>query len=245
MANGNIYYVNSPVDGTHYGAPGGYWGIPANATSWQVQVKAYAGSNGAGGFHVVDTLVAMGSIAEGGAQQGIFTGTNANTTITSCSALNGSQVAQPWGWWASGAGGHGAPGSIGIEIINMTLGSWYIPSVTSFSPGNGGVGTSVTITGTKFHDATSVKFNGVSASFSVVSDTSITATVPSGATTGPISVGNQNGTGTSASNFVVAQGYARRSSIWTPGPVEAYRSTVWTQAQACQVDRSSVWTNAQ
>jgi uncharacterized protein (TIGR03437 family) len=50
------------------------------------------------------------------------------------------------------------------------------------------VGTSVTISGTDFTGATAVTFNGVSASFSVTSATAIQATVPVGATTGPVMV---------------------------------------------------------
>src|SRR5207245_9938203 len=63
------------------------------------------------------------------------------------------------------------------------------PTLTSFTPTSGAVGSTVTITGTAFTGATAVTFNGTSAvSFSVNSSTSIGATVPSGATTGQISV---------------------------------------------------------
>jgi len=48
-----------------------------------------------------------------------------------------------------------------------------------------------------------VTFNGVSASFTVVSDAQIDATVPAGATTGPISVTTPLGTDTTRSNFTV------------------------------------------
>jgi hypothetical protein len=48
-----------------------------------------------------------------------------------------------------------------------------------------------------------VTFNGVGASFTVVSDAQIDTTVPEGATTGPISVTTPLGTGTSTSNFTV------------------------------------------
>jgi gliding motility-associated-like protein len=78
------------------------------------------------------------------------------------------------------------------------------PVVTSFTPASGVVGTSVTIQGTYFTGATAVKFNGTSATvFNVVSDAKITATVPTGATTGKISVTTPEGTGTSAADFVV------------------------------------------
>ncbi len=78
------------------------------------------------------------------------------------------------------------------------------PSVGGFNPTSGSVGTSVMITGSNFTGATTVAFNGMAASsFTVNSNTQITATVPSGASTGPISVTTGGGTGTSAANFTV------------------------------------------
>jgi hypothetical protein len=51
---------------------------------------------------------------------------------------------------------------------------------------------------------TSVSFNGIAApSFKVLSDTYLTAVVPSGATTGPVVVTTPGGTLTSNKNFVV------------------------------------------
>jgi len=77
------------------------------------------------------------------------------------------------------------------------------PTITSFTPGSGTVGTAVTITGTNFTGATDVDFNGTAAAYTVVSGTSITTTVPAGATTGPISVTTAGGTATSSTNFTV------------------------------------------
>lgn len=77
------------------------------------------------------------------------------------------------------------------------------PSVTGFLPGKAAEGASVTITGTKFTDATAVAFNGTPASFQVINATTIQAVVPVGATTGPVSVSNSNGTGTSTASFTV------------------------------------------
>lgn len=79
------------------------------------------------------------------------------------------------------------------------------PTVSSFLPNNGLVGDSVAITGTQFVAGAIVKFNGIaSASVSVESATSITATVPQGATTGTISVETPAGSGTSAGTFIVS-----------------------------------------
>src|SRR6266513_2857894 len=62
------------------------------------------------------------------------------------------------------------------------------PTITSFTPASGPVGTTVTISGTNFTGATAVTFNGTNATFTVIAATSIQAAVPAGATTGPISV---------------------------------------------------------
>jgi hypothetical protein len=86
---------------------------------------------------------------------------------------------------------------------NYTVTADVAPSVTSFNPTSGAVGTPVTITGTNFSGASSVKFGTVSATFKVVSDTQITTTVPTGAVTAPISVTNAIGTGTSPTSFTV------------------------------------------
>ncbi len=77
------------------------------------------------------------------------------------------------------------------------------PTISSFTPASGPVGTTVTITGSSFFSSTSVKFNGVSSTFAIVSNTTITATVPAGATTGLIAITNVVGTTSSASNFTV------------------------------------------
>src|SRR5207302_540108 len=77
------------------------------------------------------------------------------------------------------------------------------PTITSFTPASGPVGTTVAVSGTNFAGATPVTFNGVSATFTVNSATSIQATVPAGATTGPITVTTPGGTATSASSFTV------------------------------------------
>jgi len=80
------------------------------------------------------------------------------------------------------------------------------PSISGFSPGSGPSGTSVVISGSGFTGTTDVRFNGTSVGpggFTEDSDTQITATVPGGAATGPISVVTPGGTGTSASNFSV------------------------------------------
>ena len=81
-----------------------------------------------------------------------------------------------------------------------------LPTVASFSPASGAVGTVVTITGTGLLKTTAVKFGGVAATaFTVDSDTKVTATVPTGAVTGKISITTTGGAANSATSFTVNQ----------------------------------------
>jgi hypothetical protein len=90
--------------------------------------------------------------------------------------------------------GTGSSGAFVIETV---------PIVTGFAPASGIVGTPVTLTGTGFTGTIAVDFTGApDAAFGLVSDTQIDAIVPVGAETGPISVINSAGTG-SSSVFVV------------------------------------------
>lgn len=80
------------------------------------------------------------------------------------------------------------------------------PTVTSFTPKNSIVGSTVVITGTNFSPTAAnnvVKFNGVTATVSEASATSLTVTVPDGATTGKVSVTVDEKTGTSSDSFTV------------------------------------------
>ncbi len=79
------------------------------------------------------------------------------------------------------------------------------PTVSSFSPASGSPGTQVTISGSAFTGATSVSIAGTNqTSLTVNSDTSITTTVPNGASgSGPVCVTTAAGTGCSGSSFTV------------------------------------------
>ena len=63
------------------------------------------------------------------------------------------------------------------------------PKITSFSPSSGTIGTLVTINGSGLIQATSVKFGTVTATtFTVISDSKVTADVPSGLTSGTVTI---------------------------------------------------------
>jgi hypothetical protein len=79
-----------------------------------------------------------------------------------------------------------------------------LPVIASSSLASGAVGSSVTLTGSGFTKALGVTFNGIPATtFKVNDDTSITVTVPAGATSGRIGVRGPAGTGYSTSDFTV------------------------------------------
>lgn len=78
------------------------------------------------------------------------------------------------------------------------------PQVLSFNPPSGPVGTVVTITGVSLTQTQGVGFGDrVPAKFTVNSDTKVTATVPSGAKTGPVGAKTPGGTAISSKKFTV------------------------------------------
>ena len=122
------------------------------------------------------------------------------------------------------------------------------PTITSFTPASGPIGTVVTLTGTGFTGATAVTFNGVTAAHSMVSDTQITATVPAGTTTGPVRVTTPGGTATSAANFEVTNQRGTRTLPVCYVPEYALTVTVdvgpapEVQVQALEEQPPAGWT---
>src|SRR5438093_13394231 len=91
---------------------------------------------------------------------------------------------------------------VGVVLMASGLGAFAdSPGITGFAPPSGATGTTVTISGFGFTGALEVQFNGTDASFNVDSDNQITARVPSGATTGPITVTTPDGSATSTDSF--------------------------------------------
>jgi uncharacterized repeat protein (TIGR03803 family) len=79
------------------------------------------------------------------------------------------------------------------------------PVITTFLPASGAAGTPVTITGNSLTQTTQVAFGSVPAtSFTVVSDTEVIATVPTGALSGVIAITTAGGKTWSTTNFTVS-----------------------------------------
>ena len=108
--------------------------------------------------------------------------------------------------------GSGATGGVTVNKPGGTSTlpgfSWFAPPViNSFSPASGPVGTTVTITGTGFHPTATnntVYFGSVKAVVTGGTTSSLTVTVPTGASFQPISVLSNNLIGYSATPFLVS-----------------------------------------
>ncbi|MDO7875684.1 Ig-like domain repeat protein [Hymenobacter sp. ASUV-10] len=131
---------------------------------------------------------------------GVLSGSGTTYTLIVTATASGPVTVQvPAGAAEDAAGNPSAASS--------TLSVTYSPppvAISSFTPTSGTGGTVVTITGNGFTGATAVTINnGAVASYTVNSDTQLTATVAAGNTTGLIRVTAPAGTGVSSTNFVV------------------------------------------
>ncbi|MGK5558025.1 IPT/TIG domain-containing protein [Actinomadura kijaniata] len=77
------------------------------------------------------------------------------------------------------------------------------PQVHSVEPASGPVGTEVLVRGSGLRSATAVRFGGVDAPAAEVTDDSVRATVPAGATSGRLTVRTPAGSATSPADFTV------------------------------------------
>ncbi len=102
----------------------------------------------------------------------------------------------------------------------------YAPVITSFSPGQAKEGDVDTVTGKRFTGTTSVKLGALSASFTVINDTTLTFTVPPGASSGNIIITTPNGTATSSSPLsILAAGLA--FPIYDEGVTSNWTNSGW------------------
>ncbi|HQR34175.1 MAG TPA: putative Ig domain-containing protein, partial [Blastocatellia bacterium] len=89
-------------------------------------------------------------------------------------------------------------------LTSCDLGSAACPMVSGISPSSGQIGDTVTITGSGFTGVSGLTFNSnVIANFTVVSDTQITAIVPAGTTTGPITISEPTCSDVQTASFTV------------------------------------------
>jgi hypothetical protein len=96
------------------------------------------------------------------------------------------------------------------------------PGIISFTPTSGMPGTMVTVTGINFTGATAVLLAAnTPVTFTLVSPTSLTFTVPSGAASGPIAITTPVGTAISGTNFTVTATPSTAPTITSFSPTSA------------------------
>jgi uncharacterized repeat protein (TIGR03803 family) len=103
-------------------------------------------------------------------------------------------------------------GNGGVSPTGLTNGTIWVmdaglpapgPAIVDFAPASGAEGTSVLLQGQHLVGTTEVSFDGVPATFQVLTVNYISVTVPAGAKTGKIAVTNAGGTSTSAKSFEI------------------------------------------
>ncbi|MBI3879480.1 MAG: hypothetical protein HY301_05380 [Verrucomicrobia bacterium] len=217
--------------------------VPAGATTGLVSVTTPGGSaNSPGNFTVINSPLVTGFTPPSGGIGTDVTITGFNFTGATSVKFNGATAvfnvdsATQISTTVPAAATSGrlsvtTPGGTVNSVAAFTVTA--LPVVSGFSPPSGPAATQVIITGANFTGATSVKFNGTTATFAVNNAGQITANVPGGATTGPIAVTTANGTGTSANNFLFVS--AASVASFTPASGTAGTSVTVTGANFSNV----------
>jgi uncharacterized repeat protein (TIGR03803 family) len=188
--DGNFYGT------TAYGGTSGACGLTGCGTIFKlsvglgpfVETRPTSGKVGAAVIILVTNLTGATSVR--------FNGTAAKFTVVSSSEI---KTTVPTG---------ATTGSVTVVTPSGTLKGNVVfrvtPQIKGFAPTSGAVGTVVTITGVSLKQTKTVTFGGVKAtSITVVSDTEVEATVPTGAKTGHIAITTSGGTATSSGTFTV------------------------------------------
>src|SRR4051794_3144587 len=210
------YSIGAVDDSTHTATLAGA-SIQTTATSWTVgEAASLGGAPTISGFTPTSGSIGSSVVISGSGFTNTtavaFNGTNASTY----SIDNDTQITA-----TVPSGATTGPVTVttpGGTASNGTFTVASAPTVAGFSPTAGSIGVTVVISGTGFTGATAVTFNGTSAAYNVDNDTQITASVPSGATSGQIAVTTGSGTGTSAGSFTVN----------APGLIQSAASGNWT-----------------
>ena len=143
---------------------------------------AYVGSYGSHALEIVDVTNPAAPVRKGSLTNG----------------KGGASLSSPSSVFVSGNYAYVASfGSNALSIIYN-----YAPVISAFTP-SGAVGTTVSINGQNFNTFVRVEINGMPATISEVTETTLTITVPAGASIGLISVSYNGIKETSSNNFIV------------------------------------------
>jgi uncharacterized repeat protein (TIGR03803 family) len=186
--------------------------VPTGATSGTVTIVNSGGTKQSAapftvtaGSRPTAALISPGAGLPGDSVQitgSNFTGTTAvkyNGRTTSFTVNSATQITATV---PSGA----ASGTFAITTPGGTVispGFTVYPLISSVTPSSGPIGTLVTISGQTLGGVVEVDFNGTPATFTIQSATTITATVPSGATSGNVNLLTLDGAAIADSGFTV------------------------------------------
>jgi hypothetical protein len=191
--------------------------VPAGATSGSVVVHTGGLTSNSVSFAVVSAPVITSLSTTSGPVGTSVTITGSNFGASQGSStvkFNGTTAAPATSWGPtsiqvsvpSGA----TTGNVVVNVSGIPSNVAYFtvtsnsPSITNLTPASGPVGSTVTIAGTNFGSSPGyVNLNGKIAAISTWSATSIAATVPAGATTGPLVVVVNAGPASNPATFTV------------------------------------------
>jgi hypothetical protein len=162
------------------------------------------------------TVVTVSGTKFNGVSAVRFNGASATFTVASSSQLTATVPAGT----TTGKITVTTPDGTATSANNFTITT--TPTITTFAPSSGNIGTVVTLTGSHLTGATSVTFGGVAAlAFTIDSDTQIRATVPVGAVSGKLIVTAPGGSAQSSSSFTITTLPVITSFTPPSGPVGA------------------------
>jgi hypothetical protein len=206
--------------------------VPSGATTGNVVVTVGGVASNASLFTVTPSITSLSPTSGPVGSSLTITGVNFGGTQGTSTVTFSGTAATATSWSATSIT-VAVPNSLAINTFGVvvTVGGFasntvnfaVTPSITSLSPTTGVIGTPVTITGTNFgssQGSSSVTFNGIVATPSSWSNTSIVAPVPNGATSGNVVVTVGTGFATNGVPFTVtAPGPSITSLSPTSGPV--------------------------
>jgi YD repeat-containing protein len=210
---GRLVGVVDPVNGTavySYDAVGNVKSI-TRANAGQVSVLDFTPKSGPVGTAVSISGTAFNANAT---QDSVtFAGTSANVTSASTSQL---AIVVPTGATTSPITVR-TPGGTATSSASFTVTAPVAGlSISSFTPAMANVGGAITIAGTGFDVLANdrLTFNGMVASVTSATSTSISTTVPATATSGPIAISTPAGSAASSTDFFVVP------AAYTPSQVD-------------------------
>lgn len=207
--------------------------VPAGATTGTLRVIT-AGGAATAAFTVIPAPTVSGFTPTSAKTGSVITinGANFTNTATVTFSTTGAPVAAAATFVSATQLRVTVPGAAVQGPVTVTSGGQSgsavftverAPSNITLAPATGPIGTTVTISGFNFLQTSKVSFNGKNATFAIVNERTITATVPAGTTTGVVSVGNKWGS-TNGPTFTIIT--APTITSFTPATATKGVSTV-------------------